>query len=228
MSEDEGRKKLTVDIVSDVVCPWCFIGKRRLESALAMAPDLDVDLRWRPFQLDSTIPPGGISRQEYVNRKFGPDRASEIYNRVRSVGDDVGIPFAFDKITRSPNTLDAHRVLRWALDAGGQELLKERLLQLYFLEGADVGDHDVLADAAAACGMDREETRKRLDSDEDVESVREEIDRIHKLGVNGVPFFIFGGKYALSGAQPPEALLQAMRQAADEKAAEDDAAADPT
>jgi predicted DsbA family dithiol-disulfide isomerase len=227
MSEDEGRKKLTVDIVSDVVCPWCFIGKRRLESALAMAPDLDVDLRWRPFQLDSTIPPGGISRQEYVNRKFGPDRASEIYNRVRAVGAEVDIPFAFEKITRSPNTLDAHRALRWALDAGCQELLKERLLQLYFLEGADVGDHDVLADAAAVCGMDREETRRRLDSDEDVESVREEIDRIHKLGVNGVPFFIFGGKYALSGAQPPEALVQAMRQAADEKAAEDDAAADP-
>ena len=226
MSEAANNRKLTIDIVSDVVCPWCFIGKRRLESALAMAPDLDVDLRWRPFQLDSTIPPGGISRQEYVDRKFGPERAAGIYDRVRAVGEDVGIPFAFEKITRSPNTLDAHRLLRWALDAGCQELLKERLLQLYFIEGADVGDHDVLANAAAACGMDREETLKRLESDEDIESVREEIDRIHKLGVNGVPFFIFGGKYALSGAQPPEALVQAMRQAADEKAAEEDAAAD--
>lgn len=214
MTEGSQPKKLTIDIVSDVVCPWCYIGKRRLEAALAMAPDLDVELRWRPFQLDSTIPPGGISRKAYVDRKFGPERAGEIYARVQALGEEVGIAFAFDKITRSPNTLDAHRLLRWALDAQCQEPLKERLLQLYFMEGADVGDHDVLANAAATCGMNRDETRQRLAADEDVDSVREEIDRIHKLGVNGVPFFIFDGKYALSGAQSPEALVEGMRQAA--------------
>lgn len=226
MSKVPGARKLTVDVVSDVVCPWCFIGKRRLESALAMAPDLDIDLRWRPFQLDSTIPPGGISRAEYVERKFGADRAAGIYDRVRTVGAEAGIPFAFEKITRSPNTLDAHRLLRWALEAGCQDLLKERLLQLYFVEGADVGDLDVLANAAGECGMNRDEVRKRLESDEDVDSVRAEIDRIHKLGVNGVPFFIFAGRYGMSGAQPAEALVEAMRKAAEEGSAESAATSD--
>ena len=217
MSENGDRKKLTVDIVSDVVCPWCFIGKRRLENALAMAPDLDVDLRWRPFQLDATIPPGGLSRKEYMDRKFGPDRAATVHDRVRAVGAEVGIPFAFEKITRSPNTLDAHRLLRWALDAGCQEMLKERLMQLYFVEGADVGDPEVLAKAAAECGMDADEVRRRLQSDEDVESVRAEIERIQKLGVYGVPFFIIDGKYGLSGAQPSEIIEQALRRAANEQ-----------
>ena len=216
MSNEGAKRKVTVDIVSDVVCPWCFIGKRRLEGALAMAPDLDIDLRWRPFQLDSTIPPGGISRKEYMDRKFGPERAATVHDRVREVGAEVGIPFAFEKITRSPNTLDAHRVLRWALEAGCQALLKERLMQLYFLEGADVGDIDVLAKAAGECGMDASDVRRRLASDEDLETVRAEIDRIHKLGVNGVPFFIVAGKYGLSGAQPSEIIVQALRQAASE------------
>lgn len=211
-----GRKKLSLDIVSDVVCPWCFIGKRRLENALAMAPDLDVDMRWRPFQLDATIPAGGVNRAEYMERKFGADRAATIHDRVRETGAEVGIPFAFEKITRSPNTLDAHRLLRWGLDAGCQELLKERLLQLYFIDGADVGDHETLAEAAADCGMDPEETRRRLASNEDVEAVRAEIDVIHKLGVTGVPFFIISGKYGLSGAQPSETIVQALRQAANE------------
>jgi predicted DsbA family dithiol-disulfide isomerase len=213
MSDSGGKTKLTVDVVSDVVCPWCFIGKRRLESALAMTPDLDIDLRWRPFQLDSTIPPGGISRADYVARKFG-DRAASIYDRVRAAGADDGISFAFEKITRSPNTLDAHRLLRWALDAGCQSLLKERLLRMYFMEGADVGDHEVLVKAAVDCGMDADLTRKRLASDLDVENVRAEIDHIQKLGVSGVPFFILGGRYGVSGAQPPEALAEALRQAA--------------
>lgn len=223
MSNEGVKRKVTVDIVSDVVCPWCFIGKRRLEAALAMAPDLDIDLRWRPFQLDSTIPPGGISRKEYMARKFGPERAATVHDRVREVGAELGIPFAFEKITRSPNTLDAHRVLRWALEAGCQPMLKERLMQLYFLEGADVGDHDVLAKAAGQCGMDETDVRRRLASDEDVETIRAEIDRIHKLGVNGVPFFIVAGKYGLSGAQPSEIIVQALRQAANERDANEKA-----
>lgn len=221
MAESGERKKITVDIVSDVVCPWCLIGKRRLESALAMAPDLDVDLRWRPFQLDSTIPPGGISRQEYMERKFGPERAATVHDRLIAIGAEVGIPFAFGKIKRSPNTLDAHRLLRWALEVGVQPLLKERLMQLYFVEGADVGDHEVLAQAAADCGMDGDDVRRRLATDEDVESIRSEIERIHNLGVNGVPFFIIAGKYGLSGAQPAETLVEAMRQAANESTDED-------
>ncbi len=224
MAENGDRKKLTVDIVSDIVCPWCFIGKRRLESALAMAPDLDIDLRWRPFQLDSTIPPGGISRQDYMDRKFGPERAATVHDRVRTIGAEIGIPFAFEKITRSPNTLDAHRLLGWALEAGCQELLKERLMQLYFVEGADVGDHGVLARAAADCGMNENDVRRRLSSEEDVEAVRAEIDRIHNLGVNGVPFFIIASKYGLSGAQPAETLVEAMRRAVADEDLKDETA----
>jgi predicted DsbA family dithiol-disulfide isomerase len=221
MAESAERKKITVDIVSDVVCPWCFIGKRRIESALAMAPDLDVDLRWRPFQLDSTIPAGGISRKEYMDRKFGPERAATVHDRLMGIGAEVGIAFAFGKITRSPNTLDAHRLLRWALEAGCQPLLKERLMQLYFVEGADIGDHHVLSKAAADCGMNGDAVLARLASDKDVESIRAEIERIHNLGVNGVPFFIIAGKYGLSGAQPAETLVEAMRQAANEITDED-------
>lgn len=216
-SNAKGKPKVTVDIVSDVVCPWCYVGKRRLEEALAMTPDLDIDLRWRPFQLDASIPPGGISREEYVNRKFGPDRAKEIYARIRGVGAEAGIPFAFEKIMRSPNTLDAHRLLRWALEAGCQEMLKERLLKLYFIEGADVGDHDVLARAAADCGMDAQTVRQRLATDEDVDAVRADIDAAQRMGVNGVPFFIINGRYGVSGAQSAETLAQAFRQASQEE-----------
>jgi len=213
MSDEASRRRIGV-VVSDVACPWCFVGKRQLQQALAMTPDLDVDVRWRPFQLDASIPPGGISRQDYLDRKFGPDRAKDMYARLQAAGAQVGIPFAFDKITRSPNTLDAHRLLRWAQEYGVQDMLKERLLNLYFVEGADLGDHEILCAAAGQSGMDAQAVRARLASDEDVEAVRADIDHAQRLGVNGVPFFIIDGRYGLAGAQPAETLVAALRRAA--------------
>lgn len=215
MSEaNEGeRPRVSIDVVSDVVCPWCFVGKRRLETALASAPDVDAEVRWRPFQLDSTIPPGGISREEYLTRKFGPDRARQMYDRLNAIGAEAGIPFAFDRIARSPNTLDAHRLIRWASETNAQEAVQERLFNLYFIEGADIGDHAVLAEAAEACGLEGEQIRRRLATDEDVEAVQADIETAHRIGVSGVPFFIIDGKYGLSGAQEPSAIVAAIRQA---------------
>ncbi|HEY8579606.1 MAG TPA: DsbA family oxidoreductase [Beijerinckiaceae bacterium] len=215
MSEnaEAARQRIEIDVVSDVVCPWCFIGKKRLEQARALAPDLDVVVRWRPYQLDPTIPPGGIPRKEYLERKFGPDRAAQMHARLEAAGADAGVDFAFDRIERSPNTLDAHRVIRWAAEAGAQDAVKSRLLTLYFMEGADVGDAATLAGAAADCGMDEAAVRARLATDEDVDAVKADIETAQRMGVNGVPFFIIDGRYGLSGAQPAETIVAAMREA---------------
>ncbi len=201
-----------IDVVSDVVCPWCFVGKRRLEQALAMAPDLPAAVYWRPFQLDNTIPKGGIPREDYLNRKFGVNRAKDMYARLEKLGEEVGIPFAFNKIKVSPNTLDAHRLLRWAQVAGTQGAVKEQLLTLYFIEGVDIGDHQVLADIGAANGLERAIVERLLSGDADEAEVRSEIENAQRMGVNGVPFFIFNNRIGASGAQPPEVLLQGITQ----------------
>ena len=210
---EEQPQRVEIDVVSDVVCPWCFVGKRRLEEACALAPELEIFVRWRPYQLDDTIPQGGIPRAEYLSRKFGPGKAADMYARLNAVGAEVGIPFRFDAITRSPNTLDAHRLIRWAGETGVQDEVKERLLNLYFLEGVDVGDHDALAAAAADSGMDAAAVKARLASDEDKENVRADIQTARNLGVTGVPYFVIDGRIGLSGAQPAENIILAIRQA---------------
>jgi predicted DsbA family dithiol-disulfide isomerase len=204
---------VTIDVVSDAVCPWCFIGKRKLDEALKLIEDLPVQVSWRPYQLDATIPQEGISRQEYMARKFGPERIAEIHARIEGVGAEVGIPFAFDKITRSPNTLDAHRLIRWSQSSGRQSELVDRLFTLYFVEGKDIGDRDVLASLAAEFGLDSADVRRRLDTDIDKQDVTEEIATAQRIGVNGVPFYIFANRLAVSGAQSPEVLAGAIRQA---------------
>lgn len=201
-----------IDVVSDVVCPWCFVGKRRLEQALQLTPDLTTTVYWRPFQLDGTVPKGGIARADYLNRKFGADRAKDMYGRLERIGEEVGIAFAFDRIKTQPNTLDAHRLLRWAQDVGTQSAVKERLLTLFFLEGADIGDPEILADVGAANGLDRATTLRLLGSATDEAEVREEVASIQRMGINGVPFFIFNNRVGASGAQPAETLVQGMRQ----------------
>lgn len=201
-----------IDVVSDVVCPWCFVGKRRLEQALQLTPDLTTTVYWRPFQLDGTVPKGGIARADYLNRKFGADRAKDMYGRLERIGEEVGIAFAFDRIKTQPNTLDAHRLLRWAQDVGTQNAVKERLLTLFFLEGADIGDPEILADVGAANGLDRATTLRLLGSATDEAEVREEVASIQRMGINGVPFFIFNNRVGASGAQPAETLVQGMRQ----------------
>jgi predicted DsbA family dithiol-disulfide isomerase len=210
---DDRSGPLTIDIVSDVVCPWCYIGKRNLEAALAARPVGDTEIRWRPYQLDATIPPEGIARRTYLERKFGT-RVDEIYARVAAAGREAGIDFAFDRIERSPNTLDAHRLIRWAQSAGRQNDMVEELFRSFFIEGRDIGDHAVLTEIAAAAGMDAEVVQRLLAEDADKEPVREEIATAQRLGVTGVPFFIFAGRFGLPGAQPAEILANAMSKAA--------------
>jgi predicted DsbA family dithiol-disulfide isomerase len=205
---------LTVDIVSDVVCPWCYIGKRNLEAALTKSPANNVEIRWRPYQLDSTIPPEGIARRVYLERKFGA-RVDEIYTRVAAAGREAGIDFAFDRIERSPNTLDAHRVIRWSQSAGKQNEIVERLFRDFFIEGRDIGDRAVLIEAAAYVGLDADVVRRLLEAEADKGEVREEIATAQRLGVTGVPFFIFAGRLGLPGAQPAEVLAGAIKKAAE-------------
>ena len=211
---------LTVDVISDVVCPWCYIGKRRLEAALARLresePDLPIQVRWHPFQLNPDLPAEGIDRRQYVETKFGgPERARQVYARVGAAGETVGIPFAFDAIVRQPNTLDAHRLVAWAQsrNEGDPDALVEQLFRAYFLEGRYVGDREELVRLAQAAGYDPTDARAFLDSDEMKDAIADADRRARTMGISGVPFFIFGGKTALSGAQEPEALLDAIAQA---------------
>ena len=212
MTDQTQRRHIAIDIVSDAVCPWCYIGKRNLEAALADLPDIEVDIRWRPYQLDATIPPEGLERRAYMQRKFG-NRIDEIHQRLTQAGAAVGLDFAFDDIERSPNTLDAHRLIRWAASANAQDAIVERLFHDFFVAGKDIGDRNVLLDAARDCGMDPKIVGDLLDGDADKESVREEIASAQSIGVTGVPFFILDGKFALPGAQPAEVLKRAISKA---------------
>jgi predicted DsbA family dithiol-disulfide isomerase len=208
---------VTVDVVSDVVCPWCFIGQKRLDKAIAALDDIDVRVRWRPFQLDPTVPPQGKDRREYMLAKFGTDeRIREIHARIEPLGEAEGISFAFDAIKVAPNTLDAHRLIRWAGAAGAaiQNRLVRRLFQLNFEEGANIGDHAVLVEAAREAGMDASVAETLLPTDADVEAVRTEITTASRMGVTGVPCFLLEGKYAVMGAQDAGTLADAIRQVA--------------
>ena len=145
---------LTIDVVSDVMCPWCYIGKRRLDRAQVLAPDIEPVVRWRPFQLDATIPANGMDRQDYLDKKFGRDKAAEMYAQIKETGEVEGIQFAFDRITKSPNTMNAHRLIRWAEVGHQQDAVVESLFELYFTEGEDIGETSVLLGAAREARMD--------------------------------------------------------------------------
>lgn len=201
---------IAIDIVSDVVCPWCFLGKRRLEKALAMFPEQRFTVRWRPFQLDPTIPREGMPRQQYLERKFGAERLATLHDPLIAAGKAEGIPFAFDRITRSPNTLNAHRLIRWAHETGRQDEMVERLFNLYFIEGGDLGDNATLIKAAVDAGLDGALVTQLLATDADLDPVIAEINHAREIGISGVPTFIFAQRYGLSGAQPPEALRRAI------------------
>lgn len=211
------RCVMDIEIVSDVVCPWCFIGKRRLEQALAQRPDMTFNIAWRPFRLNPDMPPEGMDRQAYVEAKFGgPERAKAIYARVGAEGAKEGIAFRFEDIKRAPNTLAAHSVLYWALAVGVQNQLKEILFRYYFLEGKDIGDHAVLAEAADEAGMDAAAVKQLLDEGRDRDRVEAEDQMARELGIQGVPFFIIDRRYGVSGAQTPDVLLQVIDKAASE------------
>jgi predicted DsbA family dithiol-disulfide isomerase len=213
---------LTIDVVSDVVCPWCFIGKRKLERALELYkernPDADAPVvRWHPFQLNPDLPKEGTPRQEYIARKFGP-RGGSTYERVKAVGQTVGIEFAFDRIERQPNTLAAHSLIALAGTYGIQDEVKEAMLRAYFLDARDLTSDDTLRDIAVGAGMPAEEAAAALRDDGIRASVSEADRQARQMGVEGVPFFIFNRRVAVSGAHDPEVLLQAIAQAEQEAA----------
>jgi len=209
------HQPVRIDVVSDIVCPWCFIGKHRLEKAIALNPDIPVEVHWRPYFLNDWIPREGISREQYLTTKFGsPERYKGIAQRVSAAAAAEGLTYAMDKISRQPNTLDAHRLIRWADEIGKAAEMKQRLMDLYFTEGADLTNHAVLAQAAADIGLDAEATRKALASDKDVAEIEREALSAKEAGIDGVPCFIFGGKFAISGAQAPEYLAEAIERMA--------------
>jgi predicted DsbA family dithiol-disulfide isomerase len=210
---------IRIDIVSDVICPWCFIGKRRLERALAVEPPGSVEIGWRPFQLNPDMPVEGMARKDYLRAKFGSDDPGR-FGHVVAAGLEEGIPFAFDRMERTPNTVRAHRLIRFADRAGNVDALVETLFRAYFIEARDVGDVDVLADVAAEAGFDRETVSTYLVSDEDNARVREEDAYARQLGINGVPCFVVDRKYAISGAQPPETFAEVFRRVRESAAAE--------
>lgn len=213
---------IQIDIVSDVMCPWCFIGKRNLEAATAMLKDVDLTINWRPYQLDPTLPPEGKDRLAYVTEKFGSaERSAMLHERVEQAGRDAGIEFDFAAIAVSPNTLDAHRLIRWAGGQGAetQNKVVTRLFELFFTEGVNIGDHAVLSKVAREAGMDGALVEELLASDADKDAVRREIAVAQQRGVTGVPCFILEGRHALMGAQPPQVIADAIRQLAAQKAA---------
>jgi len=214
------RAPVRIDVVSDVVCPWCFIGKRRLEKAIAMS-DVAVEVHWRPYFLNEWIPPEGMSREQYLTTKFGsPERYHGIAQRVQAAAAGDGLVYAVDKINRQPNTCDAHRLIRWAETIGKAAEMKQRLMDLYFTEGADLSDRDVLVQAADDIGLDPDKVRDGLASDRDVAEVEREVQEAKDAGIQGVPLYIFGGRFAVSGAQAPEYLAEAIAKAAEAEAAE--------
>ena len=210
--------RFVIDVVSDVICPWCFLGKRRLDAALAQLPGLDVFIRWRPFMLDPTIPPEGLDRHQYMLNKFGAERLKTIHDPLIEAGKELGVPFHFNAITRTPNTLDAHRLMRWSHTIERQHDMAERLFMAYWSEGEDIGDHAVLTRCAGAIGINAAQIAELLASDRDIENTRAEIAHAGQIGVTGVPTYILGHTYAIAGAQSPEVLIDAIGRVAKELA----------
>lgn len=204
---------VSVQVISDVICPWCFIGKRRLEKAVA-AHGGPVRVRWLPFQLNPQMPKEGVSRREYRTRKFGTwERSLELDAQVAAAGVGEGIPFAFDRMERTPNTLVAHRLIWLAEQEGVQDAVVEALFRAYFTEGRDIGDRQTLLDVVAEAGLDRGNAEGVLTGGGGQEAIREAEELARRVRVEGVPFFVINGRVTLSGAQPPEAFLAAFKQA---------------
>jgi len=213
---------MKIDIVSDTICPWCFVGKRRLEAALAEQPDLDVEIVWHPYQLNPTTPKEGVDREDYLREKFGTETYPEqMLGALGEAGQSTGIEFKFNSMNRVPNTIDSHRVLHWARETGQQNALAEILFRRYFIDNEDIGDSETLTAAAAEAGMDADLVRERLSSDADDEAVRAEAQYASQMGISGVPTFIIDNKYAVQGAQTAEVFRQVFAKVAEDQAAGD-------
>ncbi len=203
-------KTIEIDVISDVICPWCFLGKRRLDKAITQLNDINVKVNWRPFFLDPTIPREGMSRKAYLEYKFGAERLKTIHNPLIAAGKEDGVPYEFDKITRTPNSMDAHRLIRWSHVQEKQSEVAERLFMAYWNAGLDVGDHAVLVKIAGDAGMDQEEVLRKLKDTTDVDAINAEVSQAYRMGVTGVPCFIFARKQGVMGAQPVKVLADVI------------------
>ena len=211
--------RVQIEVVSDVVCPWCYIGKHRLERALALTPNTPVQVEYRPYFLNPWIPREGIDRKTYLETKFGSvARYAAIAERVAAAAATEGLVYASDKISRQPNTRDCHRLIRWARGGADPARVKQRLMELYFAQGADLSTREVLVQAAVECGLDGDLVRRRLGSDDDVEAIESEANAAKDAGIEGVPTFIFDSSLAISGAQPPDYLATAIARIAGQRA----------
>ena len=206
---------LHINVISDVVCPWCYIGKRRLEQATKLVPDIDVSINWRPYFLNPWIPREGVDRQTYLEAKFGSaERYSVIAERVAAAAALEGLTYLPEKVGRQPNTLDCHRLILWSRSVTDPGVMKQRLMELYFAEGADLTDPKTLIQAAVDCGMDGDLVRRLLASDADVDRIESDANSAKEAGIDGVPCFIFGGSAIVTGAQSPEYLANAIERTA--------------
>ena len=202
---------MQIDIIFDPVCPWCFIGKRRLEQAMAMRPHIPVDRRWRPFLLNPDIPEEGIDRTAYLIKKFGSEaRVRRVYGAIAEAGQSVEIEFGFDRIEQTPNTVNAHRLLLYAQTFNKADETVETLFQSYFVKGKNIGDHHVLMDIGAKLGLPQDDLDRYLHSDKDVSFVHQENARAHRLGINGVPSYVLENDMVISGAQEPPVLARLL------------------
>ena len=203
-------KAIAIDVVSDVICPWCFLGKRRLDRAIGLLDGIRVEVNWRPFFLDPTIPKEGMSRKTYMESKFGAERLKTIHDPLIAAGKEDGVPYALDRIMRTPNSMDAHRLIRWSHIQGKQHDVAERLFMAYWNAGLDIGDHAVLLKIASDAGMDKTDVSEKLKNGTDADVVNAEVSHAYRMGVTGVPCFIFAQKQGLMGAQPAEVLADAI------------------
>lgn len=205
---------MLIEIFSDVVCPWCYIGKRRLDKALAALPGDPVCVLWRPYQLYPQLPEGGMPRADFMRARFGAEaRAGEIYQRVQNEAAEEGLTLDFDAIGLAPNTFRAHRLLSWAEASGRQHELAEVLFRSYFEEGRDVGDPQELAAAAGRAGLDGAAAADMLAGHDEVDKVRAELSLAQAAGVTGVPCYVLAGRFAIPGAQPVEVMGQLLERA---------------
>lgn len=210
---------MKIEVYADVVCPWCYIGAKQLERVLALRPEVGVDLRWRPFQLQPHMPAGGLPWREFAKAKFGGEEGARgAFARVTSVGASEGITFDFDRVASAPNTVDAHRVILHAARYALQWETANALFEAYFSDGSDLNDHEQLVDIASGAGLDADEVRSVIVSGEGTEEVHASQEEAARLGISGVPFYVFDGRYAVAGAQPAELFLRALDTAYAERA----------
>lgn len=206
---------MDIHIFFDTVCPWCYIGKKRLEQALAQRPDIEARTLWRPFLLNREMPPEGISRDDYLVRKFGSEaRVRRVYGAIAQAGQSVDIDFDFERIDRTPNSITSHRLVIFASHAGKGDAAVENLYIEFFINGRNIGDERVLLEIGERIGLDRSELEAYFAGEKDVHYIYDENTRAHRMGVNGVPAFVFNNEMVISGAQEPQILARMLDAAA--------------